>query len=912
MTSQDLQAIADQIAPGSTVADPETFAGFLAEQKAAFDQEEEKRTFRDLFNQTIGRGIGAAGRGALGAGRFTQENVLSPIGEAVGLSAAPTVQAAGQAAELPEIERILLTVDAISKTGAGAGTETFIAPAVSPFLGEGNSFQQFTEDLRRRRQEQGIADALTLQATRDAFRESEIPTPAKIAIEAAFDPLNLAPAGALTTRTGRLAARGAQEAVESGVRRAGTAAREAIPDAVTLRRTFDSVSPVGVARALDNEADDAARQALEAEISAARSRLDEGVGARSIARKAATADVAIPEGQVDDLIQSQSAAFNRLRTRTEEITADLARQFREAAPLSRAERARIISEGRSRQAGAATGVLEQGRGQGRRAFAQARAAQRGGITPEFQPPTIDASDADTLFNYINELRATGTLRTFTSQNAGDALAKLLDGQSPARAELRELERVFGRDLVDAFVDRRRAITSGAVIRDILGVPKTIRSAYDISFPFRQGLVLGPRNPREWGGAFVDMFRSIDKKTAFKINSDIFNDPDVDFAIQRGLFMQDVEGAAPAALRAGAGTREEAFISPLAEKIPIIGRGVKFSERTFNTMSNQLKYAVLKKTLNHWRQTGYFDNIAPGVALTEESLTPEQLRRIDSLAAMLNVATGRGGSLRPGVREQILLDIGNNGYWSPRLTFARGQIFAQLFDPRTDPAVRRQIAENLAAMFGLGATVLGVLEATIPGVTVEKDPRSPDFGKIRFGETRYDFWGGFQQLARYMTQIATNQNKSPDAQSTSFGAEVSPPGGFGAGTPLETNRFERFVRFNRSKIAPGAAAIISNELFGSTFLDSDLNAPPERGRPPEVIGQGLRNVPITTGGLESAREQEGVLQITPLFAIDLVDAMENYGLIKGTALSIPTLLGVGTQTFNPDLSDAEIAARSANR
>ena len=43
--------------------------------------------------------------------------------------------------------------------------------------------------------------------------------------------------------------------------------------------------------------------------------------------------------------------------------------------------------------------------------------------------------------------------------------------------------------------------------------------------------------------------------------------------------------------------------------------------------------------------------------------------------------------------------------------------------------------------------------------VELNPKSTDFGQIRAGRTRINFWAGFQPLARYTEQIRQNQTKN---------------------------------------------------------------------------------------------------------------------------------------------------------
>jgi len=604
---------------------------------------------------------------------------------------------------------------------------------------------------------------------------------------------------------------------------------------------------------------------------------------QSINRKAAAADVDIPEAQASQILDLETEKIANRTLEVERITSQISEDLRIANPVSRAERTRLISEGRSDAVRRAAPVLE--RGEGRQAFNQSQAQLAGQVTPEFDAPIVNGADIDTLLNHIRDLPDT---RFLTKINTRKALEKLLAGTSPARNELILLENAFGREMVEAFLSKSKTgrAEAASLITDVFGVPKTIRSAFDLSAPLRQGLLLGPANPREFSSAFRDMFKAINADAAFRMNDEILRDPEIAFLTGRGLFMQSVEGAGPAALNLG---REEAFISRIANKIP----GVGVSERTFGTFLNKLKHDVGKKALNNWRRQG----LLPEGPINRADLTAEQLQRLDSLSRFLNVFTGRGTIPE---RFQGFADVANVAFWSPRLTISRFEAPILLADPN----IRRLVAVNMVSTFATGATILALAEAMIPGVTVEKDPRSSDFGKIRFGSTRLDFWGGFQTTARYLAQIVTNETKAAGQEETGFNKG-------NIGSSSRTSRGSRILRFGRSKVSPGLATVLANELGGGTFLDSSLEAPPDRGRPPEIIGEGLRNVPVTPGGLESAREQDAILQLTPLFSIELIDAMENYGLIRGTALSLPTLFGVGTTTFNPELTDQELRERSAS-
>ena len=252
----------------------------------------------------------------------------------------------------------------------------------------------------------------------------------------------------------------------------------------------------------------------------------------------------------------------------------------------------------------------------------------------------------------------------------------------------------------------------------------------------------------------------------------------------------------------------------------------------------------------------------------------------------------------------MADILNIGFWSPRLLASRIQAPTQLLDPN----VRRLAAENMVASFGIGMSILAIVKtwselAGNEDVKVELNPKSTDFGQIRAGSTRINFWGGFQPLARYTEQIRQNQTKNRGTGEITGGEKF----------PF-VNRADRLEQFGRSKLSPGIVSLIANELFGRTFIGESL----EEGKDDEGVkeflaGEGKRSDkgrlpdPVDTLadklGIDSVREVEALSQVIPLFNINLIDAIDEYGFLKGSGLGTLELFGVGANTFNEPRAEA---------
>ena len=76
--------------------------------------------------------------------------------------------------------------------------------------------------------------------------------------------------------------------------------------------------------------------------------------------------------------------------------------------------------------------------------------------------------------------------------------------------------------------------------------------------------------------------------------------------------------------------------------------------------------------------------------------------------------------------------------------------------KTMTFAQKRSAQNLLKVVGGIASILTISEMMHPG-SVEKDPRSSDFGKIKIGDTRFDVTGGMGTLVVLASRIALTQH-----------------------------------------------------------------------------------------------------------------------------------------------------------
>ncbi len=268
-------------------------------------------------------------------------------------------------------------------------------------------------------------------------------------------------------------------------------------------------------------------------------------------------------------------------------------------------------------------------------------------------------------------------------------------------------------------------TGRSRIREGANFLRTVKATADMSATLRQGLWLSTSRPATAMQAFGKSARAFfSTATAEQIDNAIRQHPNQLIRDMSGLQLADLDGVVS--------QREEMFASKLAERLPVFGDLVKASNRSMTT------------TLNLLRTAAFDDFVAKF-----PNATTDELR---AWANWVNVASGRGEldlgvdalkSLR-GAGEAMSLVI-----FAPRFAASRIQTPGMVVRHWQHPRVRQAIARDMAATVGLGLTALVLADAA--GLDVGVNPRESDFGKIRFGDTRIDLWGGVQQPVRLLTR-----------------------------------------------------------------------------------------------------------------------------------------------------------------
>lgn len=447
--------------------------------------------------------------------------------------------------------------------------------------------------------------------------------------------------------------------------------------------------------------------------------------------------------------------------------------------------------------------------------------------PEFTAPrdTLPKEGIDSLYTAIQKSPTLNFGEQLTAQNG---LKKLLDGHVPVPSELKVLEDVFGSDVVKAIYDKRPLSqkiwdVTGEIVADI---PRALQTTLDMSATFRQAAVLGLKHPIRFTEAFGNSFKSMISNNYFeKALDEMKLQPEFRVAKDANLRLSD-----PRKLFGG---REEYFLSNLAEKIPVIGKIVKGSNRAYVGMVNSLRYNV-------------FNDLAKSMTITGEASE----KNLKALADFVNTATG-SGSLGSLEKHATLL---SKILYAPRFISSKVQFMNPIWYAKQPKVVRMEALKTFGAFVGTVSSVISL--AKLGGADVETDWRSSNFGKMKVGNTYYDLTNGFGQYIRLFGQSVTNEKKTGSGKIEEFGTNK----------PFSETRLDNLTRVIRGKLAPAWAGI-ANLYSGK-----------------DVVGN-----PVTL-------KSTFLDQVTPLYAQDLYDALKDRGAEALLQVGLPSFFGISTQTF----------------
>lgn len=311
--------------------------------------------------------------------------------------------------------------------------------------------------------------------------------------------------------------------------------------------------------------------------------------------------------------------------------------------------------------------------------------------------------------------------------------------------------------------------------DIYGAGnRAIQSSLDISWPLRQGRKI--IHTKAWRDGVKEGLK------AFKSEEDYVNamaaiksDPVFETAQKSGVDFTE--------LTSKLGKREEQFQSPLAEHIPVLGKGIRASGRSYTVMGNKARLEFFKSV----------------------TLDPN----VDKVAAadLVNTLTGR--SKLPTKNLERAAPALNQFLYSPKALYSNMKVLNPYTYIKAPKGVRKEYVYSALQMIGTTFAVNNIAEAA--GAKVTWNPTSSDFGKIVIGNTHLDPMGGVQQPLVLAAKLLKGEKTTIGGKTTKLGS------GFG-----KDSAFDVMADFGRSKLAPWPGAVI-NTIGGEDPVGNETNA-----------------------------------------------------------------------------------------
>lgn len=341
-----------------------------------------------------------------------------------------------------------------------------------------------------------------------------------------------------------------------------------------------------------------------------------------------------------------------------------------------------------------------------------------------------------------------------------------------------------------------------VIKQSPGTLKSIVASLDNSFWGRQGVkvLLDIRTSPIWIKNFLKSWKDIGNELKGKdamelIKADIYSRPNaLNGKYRVGKYGLDV-------------LSEEAFPSSLPEKIPVFKRLFKASESAYNGAALRLRADLADRLIKIAEKQGV------------NTLDPKQAEGMGHLIGSL---TGRGSlQMTEGQAKAA-----NVAFFSIKFLKANiDTLTAHQFDSKATAFTQKEARLNLVSMVATLTSVYTIASALDPN-SVESDPRSTNFGKVKVFGHWMDITGGMASLVTLSARLAPtyHNNKLSWWSKNSSGAYTETGlGGYGKTTPLDVAE-----SFLEGKLSP-AAGVLRDVWKRQTFsgepvtLKTELNS-----------------------------------------------------------------------------------------
>jgi len=397
-----------------------------------------------------------------------------------------------------------------------------------------------------------------------------------------------------------------------------------------------------------------------------------------------------------------------------------------------------------------------------------------------------------------------------------------------------------------------------IVRESAHLSRAIMTSIDLSAVLRQGGLGVYSHPVMAKKAAAEMWSAIwSREKEFQSMEKLRTRPNAQLYEESGLNITDSEGKLTRQEEAFMGRWARTGIDFAGSKVQTVSKvalePVAASARAYVTFINNLRADLFDVMV---------ENLGPGGQVTKEEAR--------LIATYINAATGRADLKSLNEKAATL----NTVFFAPRYVVSRFQYLAMpfyLMGTKDSGRVKKLIATEYARTFTgatvfLGSlTVLAYLAALAAGddeemPSLEINPLSSDFGKLRIDETRLDPLAGLAQVIVFSSRMASFHTKNSET------GKIKP---FYKPGPYKTTHASELARFARTKLAPVPGAV------WTAFSGME-----------DVVGD-----PVTPQGLVGGL-------FVPISVGEVWSTMQHRGIPKGAALNVLNLMGASVNTYGP--------------
>ena len=404
----------------------------------------------------------------------------------------------------------------------------------------------------------------------------------------------------------------------------------------------------------------------------------------------------------------------------------------------------------------------------------------------------------------------------------------------------------------------------------LSASKSLIASLDFSAPLRQGSVFVlSQNPKKTLSQLGKQFEFWwSEKSYNQWLNGIKSSEYYPLLKASGLYIAEENAKLTAA--------EEAFMNNFMTKVPLIGKTkvLKSGKKLWGADIYGRAERAYTGFLNNLRVQAFLD---VAEKMSESGISPKtNIDEFKSWADYVNNATGRGTA---GKKNLIGRGFEASApglslfFFSPRFLWSRLNLTG--INPsmyyRMSPTARKHAIKRTIAYAGAATTILGLTALYLNNddddeTSVETDPKSSDFAKIKIGNTRIDILAGNQQVIRTIAQAYSGERKK-----TTTG-EIEKLG-------------EKYGSQTRGGVVGNFFVNKFSPIASTLYKRYALTEPEQKMR--EEEGEGASDMKSIVADLT-----------IPLYLQDVKDLSKDHGAAGALGFTLLSVFGLGVQNMQP--------------